>query len=143
MAGNSILSSFSRTQTTIALSSCEAELGALVTGTNEILFFSRLAQDVLGPGVSVRLTAYTDSKTALDNLHRQGVGKIKHVSIRALYLQEITRRKIIGIVKVAGCDNIADILTKSVTPAVHAKLLELLPVDVASWTVSDTTKMED
>ncbi len=45
--------------------------------------------------------------------------------------------------KVARCDNIADLLTKSVTPAVHAKLLELLPVDVASWTVPDTSKMED
>jgi hypothetical protein len=137
MAGNSILTTFSRTQSTIALSSCEAELGALVSGTNEILFFARLAKDVLGESVDVRLTLYSDSKAALDNLVKQGVGRMKHISIRALYLQEITRRKIINIAKVPGVDNVSDLLTKSVTHAVHAKLMERLPVDMSSWTLTD------
>ena len=55
---------------------------------------------------------WCDSSAALQAAKRIGVGKIRHISLAHLYVQELTRTKQVIIGKVKGDSNPADCLTK-------------------------------
>ena len=111
MNGQHVLKTWSTTQATIALSSAEAELFALVKGASQALGMMALGKDL---GVDMQVTLHTDSSAALSIIQRQGIGKMRHVSTQFLWIQEKTRRNIFDVAKIPGEDNPADILTKNV-----------------------------
>lgn len=69
----------------MALSSCEAEHNSSLKGAIEGLNAQRLANDV---GDNPRLELRTDASAARGVIIRQGVGKIRHLNIKQLWLQE-------------------------------------------------------
>ena len=77
-------------QSTIALSSCEAELNALLKGAKVGLCVQGIAQDF---GDNPNLELRTDASAARGVLMRQGVGKIRHLHIKQLWLQEKIKKK--------------------------------------------------
>ena len=84
---------FSRTQATVALSSCEAELYAANAG----LVLMRLCKYFLGDEkdgtTEVKMKLFSDSSSALGTIQKSGVGRMKHIEIRHLYLQ-VQRRQL-------------------------------------------------
>ncbi len=72
-------------QARIALSSCEADLNASLKGPIEGLNAQRIAND-FGDGPSLELK--TDASVARCVISRHGVGKIRHVHVKQLWLQE-------------------------------------------------------
>ena len=140
-AGSSILTHYNRTQSTVALSSCESELHSLVTGINELIFVCNLIREM---GFTVKtLCAMSDNKAAIDNLARLGVGKLKHVSLRSLHLQELCRRKLVVVRKVPGGDNWTDVLTKAVSTAVLNKLLSAMALEMPGWNKNEEDEEEE
>ena len=122
---------FSRGQATIALSSCEAELYAANAGVAEGLFLLGLLKFLTGDKTDgnnekVRLKLYTDSSSAMGTVQRKGVGRMKHIQIRHLYLQEVLRKKVISIHKVPTKDNPADIGTKKLAAERRTQLGKLI-----------------
>jgi hypothetical protein len=106
-----VVQHFSRTQSTIALSSCDAELLAL----NTIAAEAKMVQSILMEmtGKEVGLTLRTDSTSATAALDRLGFGKrLRHLRVRQLWLQEEIRSKRMLIDRVSSFDNTADVLTK-------------------------------
>ena len=69
-------------------------------------------------GVSVSLSFYTDSTAGKSIGLRRGVGKVRHLDTRELWIQERVARGDLVLRKVSGAENIADILTKHVTRSV-------------------------
>jgi len=134
----SILASYSRTQSSIALSTCEAELQSIVSGVGEGLFVQSLLVEMNFAKPS--LTICTDSKAAYDGLRKLGVGRIKHVALRSLYVQELVTKGVVVLRKIGTVNNPADILTKPVSASVFYHLLSLLPVECVSW---PTNRKED
>ena len=65
-------------------------------------------------GVDVEVQINTDSSTGKSVASRRGAGKIRHLDIRELCIQERVARGDIMIEKVRGEDNVADGLTKHV-----------------------------
>jgi hypothetical protein len=120
--GKHILRSWSSTQSTIATSSGEAELIAMFEGAvrgcgmQAIMF----EMDLL-PSLSV-LRVCTDSSVAKSFVATRGVGKMRHLEVKLLWLQEQVRKQRLKVGKVSGTANIADTLTKYHTVA---KLVEL------------------
>ena len=112
MWGRHVLKSWSSTQATIALSSAEAELYALVKGAAQTLGMIALARD-LGVNATGRISS--DASAALGIVQRQGLGKLRHISTQFLWVQEKVRNDELNIVKVPGTDNPADLLTKNVS----------------------------
>ena len=112
MSGQHVLKTWSTTQATIALSSAEAELFALVKGASQALGMMALGKDL---GVSMQVTLHTDSSAALSIIQRQGIGKMRHVSTQYLWIQEKTRKSAFDVAKIPGEDNPSDILTKNVS----------------------------
>ena len=101
---------YSRTQTTVALSSGEAELYAIGTGVAEALGLRNFLHEL---GILSTITVCTDSSAARSITTRHGVTKqTKHIQLRYLYMQELVHNGIILCEKILGTTNPSDILTK-------------------------------
>ena len=96
-------------QNLVAMSSAEAELYGTVRASCELLGVRSLARDY-GRWLDGRL--YADASAALGIIHRQGLGKLRHLDTSTLWVQQAARAKLIEYIKVPGEDNPADILTK-------------------------------
>ena len=99
---------WSRTQQLVALSSAEAELNASVKAACEGLGFANMAREV---GADVVVELLGDSSANDGILHRAGAGKVKHLSVRQLWLQERISRKEIDHKKIPRAVNHSDTLT--------------------------------
>ena len=113
---SSLVTSFARTQGTVATSLAEAEGYAMGSGAAEALslqaYLNELGEDLETVEVKVR----SDSTAGISAQSRLGLSSLmKHVQIKYLFLQDLVRTKRIKICKVASQDNIADIGTKYLT----------------------------
>jgi hypothetical protein len=109
----SLMKSWSSTQATIALSSAEAELHAVIRGATESLGFQSLLRDF---GIlDVRITLFTDATAAAAIVKRKGLGRLRHLDVRDLWIQEKVAAKAIKVERVRGDSNPADPLTKFVS----------------------------
>ena len=111
MLGGHCIRTWSSTQGAIALSSAEAEFYALI----DAALRAKWAQSVLGElGVPISpvAEACTDSAAAKSFVSRRGLGKMRHLELRDLWLQrEVGEGKVV-VNRVAGEDNPADAMTK-------------------------------
>jgi hypothetical protein len=109
LRGRHVLKTWSGTQATIALSSAEAELIAAVKGAAEGLAVRSLVRDF---SRNCALRVHVDSSAAIGICRRTGVGKVRHLDTRLLWVQELVRDGTIEVIKVAGTENPADLMTK-------------------------------
>ena len=100
---------WSRTQKTRALSSGEAEYYALVSGCAEGLGIQSLAEDM---GYEVEVWVWTDSDACRGIASRRGLGKMRHVELRYLWVQEVAKEGRLEVRRIGGEYNLADHLTK-------------------------------
>ena len=87
--GGGLLKSWSRTQGSKALSSGEAEFYAEIKGVAESLGMQSLLADL---GVTVTIEVITDSSAALGTASRIGIGKIKHLDVGWLWIQDLVKQ---------------------------------------------------
>jgi len=111
------ISSFSRTQTTVALSSCEAELYAANAAIAKGLFLVRVCKFLCGDqkdesSGEVKVKLHIDSSAAMGTIQRAGFGRMKHLQIRHLFLQDLLRMKVFSLHKISTKMNPADLGTK-------------------------------
>ena len=118
-----MLKNWSRTQKARALSSGEAEYYAMVSGCAEALGFQSLLKDLGYDDIDIVMR--TDSTAAMGTSARRGLGKLRHVELRFLWLQDMVQEGRVKLQKVKGEENIADILTK---PKTHIEMRPLLKI---------------
>ena len=126
MVGWHTIKTWSSTQATVALSSGESELYSLTKGASQALGFIALARDL---GAYIHAVVHTDASATLGIVNRQGLGKLRHVNVQYLWLQEKVRDKSLSVVKVPGPENPADLMTKYLPAAEIEKHLEALAVE--------------
>ena len=80
-----------------------------IQGASVALGFWSMAADL---GEDVRIRLYTDSVAALGIIGRRGLGKVRHLETGYLWLQDLVAKKKIGVAKVKGIENSADLGTK-------------------------------
>ena len=114
MIGRHLIKSWSRTQDSVTLSSAEAELVALGKLAAEMLGIRTMGGDwgMVSPKVPSQL--YTDASAALSIEKRDGAGKLRHINVRSLWLQQKAARQELSYEKIRGELNPADGLTKHV-----------------------------
>ena len=111
LLGSHLIKAWSATQGVIALSSGEAEFYGIVKGSS----VGMGVQSVLGDlSIGARLQVLTDSSAAKGIASRRGLGKIRHIEVNQLWIQEKVTNGDIELSKVQGSINIADALTKHV-----------------------------
>ena len=109
MFGSHMLKSWSRTQSVVALSSGEAEYYGLVKGASTGLGMLSMYADF---GLQLNLELKCDASAACGIARRKGLGKIRHIEVCQLWLQDFVAQKKIQFIKVPGSSNLSDHLTK-------------------------------
>jgi hypothetical protein len=108
MRGGHLIVHWARTQQLVALSSAEAELNAAVKAAQEGLGISHLEEE-FGRWMRVRLLG--DSSANHGMIQRQGTGKVKHLTVRQLWLQQQAELGCCIHTKVPRAENHSDMCT--------------------------------
>ena len=66
-------------------------------------------------GTSLSCSLYADSSAALAIAKRKGAGKLRHINVSALWIQDVQDRNGASYMKVLGTENPADLMTKYLT----------------------------
>ncbi len=114
MLGSHLLKHWASTQKRITLSSGEAELGAVVRGFSEALGIQSVARDL---GVELHPEVHADSSAAIGICRRSGIGKVRHLAVAQLWVQDLVRSGECRLHKVLGTENPADLMTKPLARA--------------------------
>jgi hypothetical protein len=112
--GKHLIKSWSSTQSTIALSSGEAEFYAIVEGASRALGIQALMDD-MGMNSRIEIRIKSDSSAGRAISLRKGTGKMRHLQVKYLWLQDATFEKRLKVDKVRGTENPADVCTKYLT----------------------------
>ena len=121
--GDHTLKTWSSTQTSITLSSAEAELVAAVKASTELLGIAQLASDW---GIKYECGLYVDASAAIGVMQRRGNGKMRHVKVGDLWVQEKIEDGEIKLRKVGGESNPADLMTKHLNGTKIEKHMETI-----------------
>ena len=81
-------------------------------------------------GSEAELHVHTDASASIGIIKRQGLGKLRHIQVRDLWLQQEVKEKKLSVHKVDTKVNPADLGTKSLTSEEIAKHVETLGM---SW----------
>ena len=129
LRGTHLIKHWSCTQRAVTLSSAEAELYGLVKGTTEALGIQAWGRDL---GIDMAVRMHADSEAAIGICRRSGIGRVRHLAVGQLWVQEGLRRGDFALYKVRGNQNPADVLTKHVPRDVldrHLRTLGLARAD--------------
>ena len=88
MLGAHLIKHWASTQNTLALSSGEAELMGILKGTSEGFGLLSLASDL---GLALTLSIKTDSSAAVGICKRTGIGRVRHLAVGQLWIQDRLR----------------------------------------------------
>ena len=119
--GKPCIKHWSVTRITVVLSSGEAELHGIAQGCSQGLGLQSLLRDA---GWKLPLHVRTDATAAIGIARRKGLGKIHHLDVTDLWIQDKIRSGAIQLSKVAGTENMADVLTKYVERPLLEKMLK-------------------
>ena len=127
--GSSVLKWWSKTQPTLALSSGEAELAAIVRSTSEGLGMKAMMEEF---GIKVDLVVKSDAVAAIGIVKRQGLGRVRHLAVADLWVQQRAKNGEVSYVKLEGRKNTSDMLTKAVEREVILRHLQSLGMSFRS-----------
>eukprot|EP00971_Amphidinium_carterae_P260718 5172389-Amphidinium_carterae.3 len=130
-AGVTIATS-SKTQQTIALSSAEAELYAIGTTVNDVIYVRNFLHELQFANAQQLIPQiYTDSSSAKCLTQQLGLTKrTKHIDLRYLHVQQLQHNGELKIHKVSTENNPADLMTKYLETAKikkHSEYIGLHP----------------
>ena len=91
-------------------------------GVAEGLGAQALAADL---GMSLGLSVHADSSAAIGICRRSGVGRVRHLAVGQLWVQDHLRRGTFQLFKVRGDENPADLCTKHLARAVIDGLIQI------------------
>ena len=139
MLGGCLVKHWSKTQTTISLSSGEAELHGIAQGMAQAIGLQSLMKDL---GWNIQVRVFSDAIAAIGIARRKGLGKIRHLDTTDLWIQDKIRSKQVILDKVPGSENMADILTKYVERGLlHAALARMRLLKVSGRPASAPAAM--
>ena len=121
--GSHVLKWWSKTQPTIALSSGEAELAAIVKSTSEGLGMIAVMKEY---GIECDLVAKSDAVAAIGIVKRQGLGRVRHLAVADLWVQQRAKGGEVSYVKLDGKKNTCDMMTKAVEKEVIMRHMQSL-----------------
>jgi hypothetical protein len=129
MRGSHLIKHWSSTQKAVTLSSGGAELCGIVKGTAEALGIQSLGRDL---GIEMSIGVHTDSSAAAGICRRSGIGRVRHLAVGQLWVQEGLHRGDFKLFKIAGAQKPADLLTKHLpreTLDRHMKSMRMVNVE--------------
>ena len=118
--GKCLLYSFTRRQSVIAQSSGEAELYATAAGVSEGILLRKVLA-FLGMVLGLRTLSDFSANNAMT--HRLGVGRVRHLEVKVLWLQQMVYKGLLTMTWQAGKDSNSDLGTKVLTKSRFQELV--------------------
>ena len=140
MVGGHNLKTWSSTQKSVTLSSGEAELVAAVKMGGELIGMCQLAHDW---GIELEAKLLVDSSAAIGVVGRKGNGRLRHVKVGMLWIQERAENGDIRVEKVLGENNPADLMTKYLTATKIEAHMEKLHQEAREGRAEKGLKVEE
>lgn len=125
MIGNHPLMTWSTTQATRPTSPGETELIAMAEGTSRAMGLHTMLEEMLPRVELERIVVCTDSSVAKSWAATRGLGRMRHLEVKLLRLQESAHRGKILLVKVEPATNAAGAIAKFLSACELRGLLEL------------------
>ena len=108
LIGRHLIAHWSSTQSVVALSSAEAELNALVKMFSEAIGLYNTFKEM---NMELQIHVHTDSNACKGIAQRIGCGKVKHLEVRQLWIQDHVSSKAVTVKKIPREVNPSDVLT--------------------------------
>ena len=124
MIGKHCIKTWSSTQGAIALSSAEAEFYAMVDAVLRAKWMVTVSRELGFTGLGGKIVLGTDSEAAKSFVARRGLGKMRHIEVRDLWLQKEVLKGVVKVVKIKGEENPADLMTKFLNTEIIDKRLK-------------------
>ena len=102
MHGRHCIKTWATTQKTRATSSAEAEFYAIVEGASRGLGLKSLLVDM---GSQVSIVLYSDASAGRSLAFRNGLGKVRHIETKYLWVQDLIKEGRLKLLKIKGTDN--------------------------------------
>ena len=123
-----MLKAWSRTLPVIAVSTGEAELASVVRASAEGLGIQSVLMDL---GLESTLEIASDATAAIGIVKREGLGRVRHLAVADLWIQQKQAEGTISYTKVPGPQNSSDLMTKGLGAAdMQRHLTRLRQVEV-------------
>ena len=131
--GGTAVSWRSKKQTTVALSTAEAEYVALAGATQEAVWMRQLTADLNGEPATKPTVVFEDNQAAIAMAKNpQFHGRSKHISIKYHFVRDKVNDGTINISYCPTTEMIADILTKGLPTGTFNKLRKMIGLEVCS-----------
>ena len=112
--GSSCVGWLCKKQTSVALSSTEAELVAASTGVQEAVWIRMLLKD-MGHPQETATSIFEDNQSCMKFIENdKASARIKHLDVRKFYMKDLIHKREISLEYCPTDDNLADILTKPI-----------------------------
>ena len=111
MRGSHHLKSWSSTQSVISLSSGEAEYYALVEGASADMGIAEMFREL---NCDAKVEIKSDASAAIGISMIKGLGRVRHIEVSQLWVQEKISTGKIRVVKVKTNEHLSDALTKGI-----------------------------
>ena len=112
MRGTHCIKTWSTTQGPLALSSAEAEYYSMVDGVMKAIGVQTFGAEIGLVHLNGPIRLHTDSSAAKSFASRRGLGRMRHMDTKCLWLQAVVCERKVLLHKVAGVRNPANLLTK-------------------------------
>ncbi len=112
MRGPHCLKTWSTTQGPQALSSAEAEYYSMVEGVVKAKGVQTFGSEIGIEHLDSPIRLHTDSSAAKSFACRRGLGRMRHIDTKCLWLQAAVNDRQVLVSKIAGVRNPANVLTK-------------------------------
>jgi hypothetical protein len=124
---NAPVSWSSKIQKTVALSSCEAEYMALKEAIKEFVWLSSLFNEIDSLKTCNSKVLLTDNQSAIDlSKNPEYHARSKHIDIQYHYVREVIQNGQVTLKYVPTKENIADVFTKPLSPAIFNRFKDSL-----------------
>ena len=128
LLGGGAIAWSSKKQTTVALSTAEAEYLAATHATKQLLWHKHLFME-LKIRQNEPLTILCDNQAAIAIAHHPEFhARTKHINIAYHFLRDHIESKSLNIIYVPGKDNLADLFTKGLPKDLHEDLTRRIGV---------------
>lgn len=114
----------SRKQTTVTLSTTEAEFVALCEAIMEASFMLKLLAD-LNIKIS-NVTIYEDNQSTIKAIKNTDQKRLKHIDVKYNYIKQKVEQNIVKIEYISTKDQLADVFTKPLGKTIFVKLVDKL-----------------
>ena len=124
--GSGLICWRSTRSSSVALSSCEAELYAGTMAAQELQWLCILLQELGRP--QTQPTLWCDNKSTIALTRDNGVyhARTKHIALRFFFIRDLVQEGTLQVHHVASANNVADIFTKALGREDHERLMAQL-----------------